>query len=146
MAIVCNTDVKGDVAELLAKLVSQTEEAIVCVECSTHSIILFNSGAERVFGWSAEEILGKDVTTIMPIQERKDTRVESVGTNRDGTTFPIELSISTIDLNGSEYCAAIVRKSEAAAAAELAAYRKHKKQQLLKEVGTIADLKVAERT
>lgn len=146
MAIVCKTNVEGDVAELLTKLVSQTDEAIVCVECSSHTVVLFNSGAEKIFNWAAEDILGRSVTNIMPIQERKDSHVESVGTRRDGSSFPIELSISTIDLNGTEYCAAIVRKSETAKEAELVEYRKNTKAKLLKEMGTIANMRVARHT
>jgi len=145
---VCKTNVKGDVTELLAKLVSQTEEAIVCVECDHKAIVLFNAGAERLFGWKADEILGKDVATIMPHQPRKETKVKAIGTRHDGSKFPISISISTVDFNGKEYCAAIVREVESSLTdemAELVAYRKTRKQELLKEIGTIVDLKIASR-
>mgnify|MGYP001824904105 CR=1 FL=1 len=145
---VCKSNVKGDVTELLAKLVSQTDEAIVCVECDKKSIVLFNRGAEQLFGWDADEILGKDVITIMPHQARKESKVKAIGTRADGTKFPIEVSISTVDFNGKEYCATIVREIDSSLTdemAELVAYRRTKKKQLLKEVGTIANLKIASR-
>lgn len=146
MAIVCNTKVQGDVGELLAKLVSQTEEAIVCVECANHTVVLYNHGAERLFGYEAEEILGEYVENILPIQKRKDSRVLTTGTRKDGSKFPLELTITTVDLNNQEYCAVIARPSEAAKTAELEEYRKTTKRRLLKEIGAVAEMRLAGRS
>lgn len=142
----CNATVEGNVGELLALLVSQTEEAIFCVECAGHTVVLFNGGAERIFDYNAEEILGEHVSAIVPVQERKESRVQTIGTRKDGTQFPLELTISTVEMNGKDYCAVIARESEVAKMAELAQYRKTVKQQLLKEMDSIADLKLASRT
>jgi len=142
----CNTTVESDIGELLALLVSNTDEAIMCVECSGHTVVLFNGGAERVFGYTAGEILGKHVSAIVPVQERKEKRVQTVGTRKDGTQFPLELVISTVDMNGKQYCAVIARELDVVNLTELAHYRKTVKQQLLKEMDSIADLKLASRT
>jgi two-component system, sensor histidine kinase and response regulator len=71
----------------------------------------FNRGAERIFGYRAEEVIGQPVTVIMPERFREhcvaglhrylqtgEARVvggttELVGLRRDGSEFPIEMSL-----------------------------------------------------
>src|SRR5919206_4847892 len=71
----------------------------------------FNRGAERIFGYSAEEVIGQPVTVIMPERYRElcvaglhrylqtgEARVvggttELVGLREDGNEFPMELSL-----------------------------------------------------
>src|SRR5215211_6456722 len=71
----------------------------------------FNRGAERIFGYRAEEIIGQPVTVIMPERYRElcvaglhryvqtgEARVvggttELVGLRKDGSEFPIEMSL-----------------------------------------------------
>ena len=71
----------------------------------------WNQGAERMFGWRAEEVIGGPLTVIMPERFRALHNeglarvrrsghsqlaggvVELVGLRRDGTELPIELSI-----------------------------------------------------
>jgi PAS domain S-box-containing protein len=74
-------------------------------------LLSWNRGAERMFGWRAEEVLGRPLTVIIPerlrgLHEEGIARVrqtgrsklagsvvELVGLRRDGTEFPVELSI-----------------------------------------------------
>src|SRR5215211_2787021 len=71
----------------------------------------FNRGAERIFGYRAEEVIGQPVTLLMPERYRElcvaglhrylqtgEARVvggttELVGLRKDGSEFPIELSL-----------------------------------------------------
>jgi two-component system sensor kinase FixL len=72
----------------------------------------FSAAAERLFGFGAEEVVGRDVGMLMPPPDRAqhgdylarylttgDRRVIGrgrvvVGVRRDGTTFPMELSVA----------------------------------------------------
>jgi PAS domain S-box-containing protein len=75
----------------------------------------FNVAAERIFGYSAAEALGRDIRLLLPraegqeadflddfLRERRErvlgrTR-EAYGKRRDGVTFPLELSLGSVQL------------------------------------------------
>ena len=92
-------------------------DAIVSAD-SSGRLLTWNSGAERMFGWTAEEIVGRPLTVIIPARFRElhnngiarvrrtgtsklaGQVVELAGLRRDGGEFPIELSIGS--WNGPE--------------------------------------------
>jgi PAS domain S-box-containing protein len=80
-------------------------------------VLEFNPAAERTFGYTAEEAVGRDLAElIVPPELRQrhregfarylatgvarvlDRRVELTGMRSDGSTFPVELTITRIDL------------------------------------------------
>jgi two-component system, LuxR family, sensor kinase FixL len=87
-------------------------DAIVSAD-STGRLLTWNGGAERLFGWTAEEIVGRPLTVIIPerfrqLHEQGIARVrrtgrsklagqvvELSGLRRDGSEFPLELSIGS---------------------------------------------------
>ena len=103
-------------------LVAASQDAIVEVD-ERGRIILWNKGAERIFGYSAEEILNQPVTKLMVEKHRERHRkgfesflnenrkirrsVEGEGLRKDGSRFPIEWSLSNWRGNGKNMVAAI---------------------------------------
>jgi PAS domain S-box-containing protein len=103
-------------------LVAASQDAIVEVD-EKGRIILWNKGAERIFGYSAEEILNQPVTKLMVEKHRERHRkgfesflnenrkirrfVEGEGLRKDGSRFPIEWSLSSWRENGKNMVAAI---------------------------------------
>jgi PAS domain S-box-containing protein len=98
-------------------LTEASQDAIIVAD-QKGQITLFNPAAERIFGYAAGEVLGQPLALVIPpeFQERHQhglerfvqTRqsrilgrlVEMRGRRKDGTEFPLELSLSAIDLGG----------------------------------------------
>jgi diguanylate cyclase (GGDEF)-like protein/PAS domain S-box-containing protein len=87
----------------------------------------FNRGAERIFGYRAEEVIGQPVTLLMPERYRDlcvaglhsylrtgEARVvggttELVGLRKEGSEFPIEMSLGETHENGERLFTAVIR-------------------------------------
>jgi PAS domain S-box-containing protein len=96
----------------------------------------FNPAAERLFGYTADEVLGQNITMLMPspYREEHDSYLrrylqtgephiigigrEVRGQRRDGTTFPMALAVSEIDLDGLHLFTGIVHDLTARVQAE----------------------------
>lgn len=90
-------------------------------------ILNINPAAERIFGYASEEIVGKNVSVLMPepycSQHNRyisnylktgqgkiiGTEREIVGRRKDGAVFPIDLGVSESRLEGRRYFTGIVR-------------------------------------
>ncbi|HZW24660.1 MAG TPA: diguanylate cyclase [Gallionella sp.] len=91
-------------------------------------ILGFNPAAEHIFGYSLQEILGRNVNLLMPEPPRSthdgfiqryiqtgETKVmgvsgrEVAAVRKNGEQFPMEVSISEMVLGGSRYFVGIVR-------------------------------------
>ena len=96
-------------AAQLASIVETSDDAIISKDLDG-IITTWNAGAERLFGYSAEEIIGKSVTTLIPA-ERNDEEPEILGRIRrgerihhyetirlckDGSLVDISLSVSPL--------------------------------------------------
>jgi PAS domain S-box-containing protein len=106
-------------AEEKFRAVAETANDAIVSADSNGNIIYFNKAAGRIFGYSEGDAVGRPLTLLMPERfhdaHRQGLRrflstgeahvigktVELVGTRRDGTEFPLELSLATWK-NGTE--------------------------------------------
>lgn len=94
----------------LRSILDTVPDAMVVID--VHGVIQsFSATAERLFGWAAEEVIGRNVSMLMPqpYHDAHDGYLERylktgerriigigrvvVGERRDGSTFPMELSV-----------------------------------------------------
>ena len=93
----------------LAAIVASSHDAIVSKDLNG-IITSWNDSAQRLFGYSAEEVIGKSITILIP-QVRQDeepeilsrirrgeavNHFETIRMRKDGTQFPVSLTISPI--------------------------------------------------
>src|SRR5262245_28415430 len=90
-------------------------------------VLMFNPACEKLFGYSADEVIGKNVKMLMPepyrhehadyIANYLDTRKakiigigrEVVGLRKDSSTFPMDLSVCEASQEGVAVFVGIVR-------------------------------------
>jgi len=100
-----------EASEARFRSVSEIADHAIITADSRESIVSWNRGAEVIFGYSADEALGKRLTIAAPEELRKAYQeamsqvaseegfvivaeaVEMVGRRKDGTEFPLELSL-----------------------------------------------------
>ena len=112
------------VTEYLAAIVASCEDAIVG-ETTDGTIVSWNSGAERLYGYPAVEVVGRSVSVLMPPYRpnelpeiidrlRRGEAVEDMETVRirkDGTPIEVSVTISPIrDANGKMMGASCVAR------------------------------------
>jgi len=112
--------VARDSQEKLQAIVDTALDAVVRMDRQGR-IVGWNTQAEKIFGWSRDEVLGLDLDQcIVPERHRAahrnglaryersgiggvlDSRIETYALRRDGTEFPIELAITRVQLADSE--------------------------------------------
>lgn len=112
---------------LLAGIVTISADAIICVD-EAQTVIFFNEGAESIFGYSPEEILGRQLELLIPERYRathaahvrrfgnSETRArrmgergQIVGLRKNGQEFPAEAAISHLGPAGNRVYSVVLR-------------------------------------
>lgn len=113
--------------EILRTVTASAQDAIIMIT-DEGSILVWNAAAERLFGYTREEVAGKELHSLLvPARHLEQARrglegFRKTGTGpaigrmreltalrRDGTEFPIELSLSTVRLKDRWHSVGIVR-------------------------------------
>jgi PAS domain S-box-containing protein len=116
--------------ERLAEILDIAEDGIVTVN-ARHEIVLFNRGAAKIFGYDPSEVLGRHLDILIPPASRAvhSKQVEAfakgpvasramaerrtiTGRRKDGSEFPVEITISKLEADGEILLTAIVRDAE----------------------------------
>lgn len=102
-----------------ARILMVAEDAIVSIDAD-QKIILFNPAAEQMFGYRAEEVLGKGLSVLIPHAARAghpdqveafrrstaasrmmSERTQVLGERRSGEVFPLEATITKVMAAGA---------------------------------------------
>ena len=129
-------------------LISIAADAIISID-EDQRIIIYNEGAERIFGWKREEILGKPLDVLLPERVRElhrqhirsfadspakartmRERRDIAGLRKDGVEFSAEAAISRLDVGGIRIFTVVLRDISERKRAE-------NEQQFLLKVGAI---------
>lgn len=107
-------------------IVETAVDAIITID-ETGRILLFNPAAERIFGYQAQEVIGQNISMLMPspYREQHDRYIrtyletgrrriigqgrEVTGLRKDGTIFPMYLAVSEVRLPDRRLFTGIVR-------------------------------------
>jgi PAS domain S-box-containing protein len=131
-----------DTAERLRAVVNTAVEAIITID-ERGIIESFNVAAEKMFGYRPDEVVGRNVSVLMPspYHEQHDgylanycrtgeARIigigrEVVGRRKDGTVFPMDLSVGEVHLSSGRMFTGIARDITARKQVEAALRREH---------------------
>jgi PAS domain S-box-containing protein len=85
-------------------------DAILLVD-GTGVIRLVNERAERLFGYTRSELLGRPSTLVLPddVRAARDVQRDVYGLRRDGSRFLAEITVSPLVTDGGRLITAVVR-------------------------------------
>lgn len=110
----------------LESILATVPDAMIVID-RTGVIQSFSATAERLFGYTADEVKGNNVSMLMPspYREQHDGYIDRylttgerrivgvgrvvVGQRRDGTTFPIELAVGEVKTDGGPLFTGFIR-------------------------------------
>jgi len=129
----------------LHKMADSAHDAIIMID-PAGCVSFWNAAATRMFGYAAAEMLGQDAHAMLVPPRYRDqyarrlshfraTGMTSVfgqtmeleGLRRDGTEFPLELSLSAVPIDGQPHAIAVVRDISERRATEKALREKEEK-------------------
>ncbi len=120
-AALLNNDIK------LRSVINGALDGIVTID-ETGALVEFNPAAERIFGYTKDEVMGKRLTEVMiPPSSRRahetkhrefvltgkkhifDRRIELTAMRADGTEFPVELTLTSLQSDGTTLVTGFIR-------------------------------------
>ncbi|HYD98970.1 MAG TPA: PAS domain S-box protein, partial [Alphaproteobacteria bacterium] len=119
----------------LRALLETTPDGVIMIDARGH-ILSFNTACQRLFGYGRDEVLGRNIKMLMPEPYRAahdgylhayhttgQAKIigigrEVEGQRKDGSTFPMELSVGEAGQGADRHFIGIVRDLSARKAAE----------------------------
>ncbi|MBW8079336.1 MAG: PAS domain S-box protein, partial [Gallionella sp.] len=141
----------NDTTTRIQTILNTVSDGIITIN-SRGMVCSLNPAAERLFGYAASEVIGQNINMLMPepyhaqhdgyLERYRATGKEYVigtlrevaGVRRDGSTFPIEIAVSKMQLGDELHFVGIVRDISA---------RKQAKALQAKNLKELADFKTA---
>jgi len=138
----------------LRSILETAPDAIVVID-ENGTMLSFSTSAERMFGYKEEEVLGENVSILMPSPDRErhdgylkrymrtgERRIIGIGRvltarHRDGATFPIELSVGEARIGDQRVFTGFIRDLTERQQAEL---RVHDLQSVLAHVQRVSEM------
>ena len=138
----------------LRSILETAPDAIVVID-EVGTMLSFSASAERMFGYKEEEVLGENVSILMPSPDRErhdgylkrymrtgERRIIGIGRvltarHRDGATFPIELSVGEARIGDERVFTGFIRDLTERQQAEL---RVHDLQSVLAHVQRVSEM------
>ncbi len=141
-AIARDTTDEANLGNQLKAVIDTVVDGIITID-ARGVIRTFNPAAERIFGYAPAEVIGTNISTLTPephrshhdgylsryltTGERKVIGIgrEVEGVRKDGSRFPLELSVSEMHVDGERMFTGIVRDITKRKVAEEALAQKH---------------------
>jgi len=117
---------KKNSEQMIRLILDSAVDGIITID-QTGTILSFNASARRIFGYTEEEVIGQNVKMLMPSPyrdlhdgylkhfldtgERKIIGIgrEVLGQRKDGSTFPLDLAVSEMMMDGEKMFTGMVR-------------------------------------
>lgn len=139
----------------ISSIVDGVAEGIITLD-DAGSIQSFNNGASVIFGYAPDEVLGRNITMLMPPDMRAahetgmqrylatgmphvigQKSIEVPGLHKDGSRFALELAIGEIEFDGRRLFTGIVRDITERKKTQIALF--NEKERLRVTLGSIGD-------
>lgn len=121
----------SDNTVLIQTILNTVVDGVITLHAEDSVITTINPATERMFGYTAAELIGQSFNLLIPEIESarpnfsledciaKDETVpaglgrEAVGMRKDGSLFPVEMAVSEMCLGGQRYLTGILRDNTA---------------------------------